>query len=89
MCCELSKARQARAPPALTRCRCPSPAAPPARRALLCSLPAAEQIMQSITETFGRRIWQKTLLVLTHGNLPMPPPGTSFGEWPGARISNV
>jgi hypothetical protein len=38
------------------------------------------QIMQCVSDTFGRRIWQKTLLVLTHGNLPMPPPGTSFGE---------
>jgi hypothetical protein len=38
------------------------------------------QIMQSISETFGRRIWQKTLLVLSHGNLPLPPPGTTFGE---------
>lgn len=36
--------------------------------------------MQSISETFGKRIWQKTLLVLTHGNLPLPPPGTTFGK---------
>ncbi|KAF8061109.1 TOC34 [Scenedesmus sp. PABB004] len=46
--------------------------------------PLDKRIMQSISETFGRRIWHKTLLVLTHGNLPLPPPGTTFGAAPRA-----
>jgi hypothetical protein len=41
------------------------------------------QIMQCISETFGRHIWRNTLLLLTHGNLTMPPPGTTFGTSDG------
>lgn len=49
--------------------------------------PLDKRIMQSISETFGRRIWQKTLLVLSHGNLPLPPPGTTFETFSERRIS--
>eukprot|EP00775_Hariotina_reticulata_P004681 gene4681-4934_t len=49
--------------------------------------PLDKRIMQCVSDTFGRRIWQKTLLVLTHGNLPMPPPGTSFEVFSQRRIN--
>lgn len=39
-----------------------------------------KQIMQAISDTFGKSIWKKTVLVLTHGNLVQPPPGSDFGE---------
>eukprot|EP00879_Flechtneria_rotunda_P017862 GHRR01018722.1.p1 GENE.GHRR01018722.1~~GHRR01018722.1.p1 ORF type:complete len:386 (+),score=140.67 GHRR01018722.1:145-1302(+) len=49
--------------------------------------PLDKRIMQSLSETFGRRIWEKTLLVLSHGNLPMPPPGTTFETFSDRRIA--
>ncbi len=36
--------------------------------------------MSAISQTFGRGIWRRTVLVLTHGNLPQTPPGTDYGE---------
>ncbi|KAF6261872.1 TOC34m [Scenedesmus sp. NREL 46B-D3] len=49
--------------------------------------PLDKRIMQSISEAFGRRIWQKTLLVLSHGNLPLPPPGTTFETFSERRVA--
>lgn len=48
---------------------------------MLITLYSVLQIIQCISETFGRSIWRNTLLVLTHGNMTMPPPGTTFGKW--------
>lgn len=49
--------------------------------------PLDKRIMQCISETFGRRIWRNTLLVLTHGNLTLPPPGTTFESFSERRTS--
>jgi hypothetical protein len=51
--------------------------------AVLCCDLLPLQIIECISDTFGRRIWRHTLLVLTHGNMGMPPPGTTFGEGKG------
>lgn len=49
--------------------------------------PLDKRIMQCISETFGRHIWRNTLLLLTHGNLTMPPPGTTFESFSERRIN--
>lgn len=38
------------------------------------------QIIQSINDQFGRAIWRKVIITLSHGNLTQPPPGTTFGK---------
>jgi len=40
----------------------------------------AAQIIQAVSDTFGKSIWKKTVLVLTHGNLVQPPPGSDYGK---------
>jgi hypothetical protein len=40
---------------------------------------AVAQIIRAVSDVFGRGIWKKTVLVLTHGNLTQTPPGTDYG----------
>jgi hypothetical protein len=44
------------------------------------------QIMRAVGDTFGRGIWKRTLLVLTHGNLAQTPPGSDYGEGWGVKV---
>lgn len=46
--------------------------------------PLDRAMMRAVTDTFGRGLWGKAVLGLTHGNLAQPPPGTTYGE-PRAR----
>ncbi|KAF5835650.1 TOC34f [Dunaliella salina] len=43
-------------------------------------------IMQAVSDTFGKSIWKKTVLVLTHGNLVQPPPGSDFDSFADRRV---
>nr|BCL66247.1 translocon at the outer envelope membrane of chloroplasts 34 [Volvox reticuliferus] len=43
-------------------------------------------IVAAITQTFGRQIWARTILALTHANLTQPPPGTSYDTFVDGRI---
>eukprot|EP00798_Chlamydomonas_sp_ICE-L_P030488 gene30488-35505_t len=42
-------------------------------------------IIGAISDTLGKSIWKKTVLVLTHGNLAQTPPGTDYAD----RAPNV
>lgn len=39
-----------------------------------------KQVIKAITDTFGKRIWQRSLVVLTHAQLS-PPDGLSYDEF--------
>nr|BCL66170.1 translocon at the outer envelope membrane of chloroplasts 34 [Volvox reticuliferus] len=43
-------------------------------------------IVAAITQMFGRQIWGRTILALTHANLTQPPPGTSYDMFVDGRI---
>jgi len=45
-----------------------------------------KRIMQSISDTFGRALWKKTILALTHGSMALAPPGISFETFADKRI---
>ncbi len=47
------------------------------------AIPSAPQIINAISQTFGRSIWRRTLLALTHAHLPQTPPGTTYGAQTG------
>lgn len=42
------------------------------------------QIVKAITESFGREIWQRGLVVLTHAQM-LPPDGLSYEEFLSKR----
>lgn len=43
------------------------------------------QIITAISDQFSRAIWAKTILVLSHGQLSQPPPGTSYETFASRR----
>uniref|UniRef100_A0A7S0R593 AIG1-type G domain-containing protein n=1 Tax=Chlamydomonas leiostraca TaxID=1034604 RepID=A0A7S0R593_9CHLO len=43
-------------------------------------------IIRAVTDVFGRGIWKKTVLVLTHGNLVQTPPGTDYDSFADRRV---
>lgn len=51
--------------------------------------PLDKAIMSAISQTFGRGIWRRTVLVLTHGNLPQTPPGTDYDSFADGRIRRL
>ncbi|GBF87561.1 translocase of chloroplast-like protein [Raphidocelis subcapitata] len=49
--------------------------------------PLDKRIISAITDQFGKGIWSKTLLVLSHGQLGLPPPGCSYESFSDRRVS--
>lgn len=48
--------------------------------------PLDRRIIRSISEQFSRSIWQKAVIVLSHGQLSMPPPGTTYESFSDRRV---
>ncbi|GLC41020.1 Translocase of chloroplast [Pleodorina starrii] len=48
--------------------------------------PLDRAIIAAISQTFGRQIWSRTILALTHANLTQPPPGTTYDSFVDGRI---
>lgn len=43
--------------------------------------------LSALTDQFGRALWRRAGVVLTHGGLPAPPPGTTFESFSDRRAS--
>nr|ADI46839.1 TOC34f [Volvox carteri f. nagariensis] len=48
--------------------------------------PLDKAIIAAVTHTFGRQIWCRTILALTHSALMQVPPGTSYDSFVDGRI---
>ncbi|KAJ9506779.1 hypothetical protein QJQ45_002996 [Haematococcus lacustris] len=46
-----------------------------------------KSIIQAITDTFGRGIWKKAVLALTHSNLAQTPPSTDYDSFADRRVA--
>nr|BAU61608.1 chloroplast outer envelope protein [Gonium pectorale] len=45
-----------------------------------------QAVMRAISQVFGQDIWGRTVLALTHANLPQIPPGTTYDAYVDGRI---
>jgi hypothetical protein len=43
--------------------------------------------LAALTDQFGRALWRRAGVVLTHGGLPAPPPGTTFESFSSRRAA--
>ncbi|GAX84047.1 hypothetical protein CEUSTIGMA_g11471.t1 [Chlamydomonas eustigma] len=48
--------------------------------------PLDQAILRAVRDTFGKGIWKRTALVLTHGNLAQTPPGSDYDSFVTRRI---
>nr|ADF43174.1 TOC34m [Chlamydomonas reinhardtii] len=48
--------------------------------------PLDKAIIDAISSTFGRGIWRRTVVALTHANLLQTPPGTDYDSFVNGRI---
>nr|ADI46934.1 TOC34m [Volvox carteri f. nagariensis] len=48
--------------------------------------PLDKAIIAAITQTFGSKVWSRTIMALTHSNLTQPPHGTSYDSFVDGRI---
>ncbi|KAG1679820.1 hypothetical protein FOA52_012732 [Chlamydomonas sp. UWO 241] len=48
--------------------------------------PLDKAVMKAISSVLGRSVWNKTALVLTHGNLAQAPPGSDYDSYATRRV---
>ncbi|GFR43145.1 hypothetical protein Agub_g4168 [Astrephomene gubernaculifera] len=48
--------------------------------------PLDRAIISAISQTFGRQVWRRTVLALTHANVSQTPPGTTYDSFVDGRI---
>ncbi|KAI8464195.1 MAG: TOC34m [Monoraphidium minutum] len=51
--------------------------------------PLDRRIISAISDQFSRAIWSKTVIALSHGQLSLPPPGTTFESFAARRSGLV
>nr|QKY15067.1 TOC34 (TOC34) [Polytomella parva] len=51
--------------------------------------PLHQTIMRAFVDAFGKRILDRTALLLTHAHLPQTPPGTTFDSFRNRRVSDL